>query len=190
MDKGKAELSNRYWSHRIKIAKLEAACRQLDCAIQLWFLDGDEVSIHTLVAAAHQIIHDVKKHKGVSAELLYDYGRVKDEYRKEWTRMLKKHANFFKHADNDPDTDIEFSPFGNLIFMVFSIMGLGMVNQRISNQMNALVLWLNIHQPDLISAEFRTRLVQRSGIEDFEDIKQLPKYEFFQACMAISAATA
>ena len=46
---------------KISISKLDAACRQLDCAIELWFADGDPVSIHTLACASHQIIHDIKK---------------------------------------------------------------------------------------------------------------------------------
>jgi hypothetical protein len=192
MDEKKRELSKRYWSKKVRVSKLEAARRQLDCAIQLWFLDGDEVSIHTLAAAAHQIIHDIKAHHREKRELLYDTSRVKPEHRKEWIRLLKESANFFKHADSDSDpaTQIQFSPFGNLMFIVFSIMGLGMVGAATSYQMNALIVWLSIHEPNLISGEFIKRLTEASGIEDFEDIERLPKHEFFQAYMTISAATA
>ncbi len=180
MDEKKRKLSKRYWSEKVQVSKLEAARRQLDCAIQLWFLDGDEVSIHTLAVAAHQIIHDIKQRKGVSAELLYDYGRVKKEYRKEWQRVLKQHANFFKHADNDPKATIEFSPFGNLMFLVFSIMGLGMIGEPTSRQMNVLVLWLSINKADLISPRvFKKRLTQRSGIEDFEEHQAAPEVRVF-----------
>ena len=189
-DKQKRKLSKRLWSQKVRISKIEAARRQLDCAIQLWFLDGDEVSIHTLTVAAYQIIHDIKAHRGEKRELLYDTALVKPDRRKEWIRLLKKSANFFKHADNDPDPDgqIEFSPFGNLMFIVFSIMGLGVVGGATSYQMNALILWLSIHEPNFLSAEFMKRLTQRSGIEDFEDIKRLQKAEFFQAYIGICAA--
>ena len=46
---------------KIRVSKLDAARRQLDCAIELWFAGKDEVSIHTLAAAAHQIISDINK---------------------------------------------------------------------------------------------------------------------------------
>lgn len=49
---------------RIQISKLEAAKRQRDTAIKMWFADGDPVSIHTLAAAAHQIINDVNEKIG------------------------------------------------------------------------------------------------------------------------------
>jgi hypothetical protein len=188
MDGDKLEKSKRRWANKVKISKIEAARRQLDCAIKLWFMDGDEVSIHTLTVAAHQIIHDIKENSGVSVELLFDTALVKDEKRKNWIKLLKKSSNFFKHADNDPDPqgELEFSPFGNLLFIVFSIMGLGAVGERTSFAMNALVTWLTIHQPDLISADYRKRFIERVNVEDIEDVRKLAKAEFFESYMVIS----
>ena len=34
----------------VRVSKLNAARRQLDCAIEMWFADKDEVAIHTLAA--------------------------------------------------------------------------------------------------------------------------------------------
>lgn len=189
MDERKRKLSSRYWAHKVKISKIEGARRQIDCAITLWFLDGDEVSIHTLAAAAHQVIHDLKTHNGGTTKLLYDSALVKDEHRKQWKKLLKDASNSFKHADKDPNPtgEIEFSPFGNLMFLVFTIMGLGDLGEKTSLPMNALVSWLAVNEPDLISVEFRKRLTERSGIEDFEDIKRFPKAEFFNCYMNISA---
>ena len=65
-----------------QISKIEAARRQLDCAIELWFCDKDEVSIHTLAAAAYQIIHDLKMKRGELRDLLYelrhDQGQIQE----------------------------------------------------------------------------------------------------------------
>ncbi len=56
-----AELSGRQKSNlsrtlktleRYGIVKLDAARRQLAAAIELWFIEGDSVSIHTLAYAA------------------------------------------------------------------------------------------------------------------------------------------
>lgn len=46
---------------RITVTKLECAERQFDTAIALWFEDGDAVAFGTLVAAAHQICHDLAR---------------------------------------------------------------------------------------------------------------------------------
>jgi hypothetical protein len=55
----------------IKISKLDAARRQLDTAIELWFHDGDPISIHTLTSAAFEIIQDLnKKHGNLEVSLL------------------------------------------------------------------------------------------------------------------------
>jgi hypothetical protein len=43
----------------LKVSKTDVAKRQIETAIRLWFFSGDPVSIHTLAAAAHQILHDL-----------------------------------------------------------------------------------------------------------------------------------
>lgn len=53
-----------------KVSKLDAAKRQLGTAIRLYFSDGDPVSIHTLTAAAYNILRDVTKQKGVELMLV------------------------------------------------------------------------------------------------------------------------
>jgi hypothetical protein len=41
------------------IGKLDAAQRQLDCAIRLWFVDEDNLAIHTLAYAACCLLRDL-----------------------------------------------------------------------------------------------------------------------------------
>ncbi len=187
MDEQKRRLSAHLWSQKLQISKIESARRQLDCAIELWFLDKDEVSIHTLAAAAHQIIHDVKVHRGEKRDLLYDSALVKPQYRKQWINVIKQAANFFKHADNDPEGMVEFPPFANLTFIMFSIAGLGLLGEKTSYPMNALVAWLTIHQPELVSAELRKLFANRIPIEDARDVGAIPKADFFKNYMRLSA---
>jgi argininosuccinate synthase len=62
----------------IIVTKIEAARRQLNTAIELWFNDGDPVSIHTLASSAHQIIHDLnRRNKG--PDLFLDTIFIKEE---------------------------------------------------------------------------------------------------------------
>lgn len=47
-----------------RVAKLDAAKRQLETAIRLYFASADPVSIHTLTAAAYQLLLDLNKKAG------------------------------------------------------------------------------------------------------------------------------
>jgi hypothetical protein len=82
---------------KITVTKIDAAKRQLRTAIRLWFEDGDPVSIHALAFAAYEIAHVVsKKRNRARRELIFDTLMVKDGYRADWNKNIKKHANFFQ----------------------------------------------------------------------------------------------
>ena len=88
----------------ITISKLDAARRQLRTAMTLWFGEGDPVSIHTLANAAYEVIHVIsKKRNKYRHDLLFDSDLIKDEYRGEFNKLIKKPGNFFKHAKDDFD---------------------------------------------------------------------------------------
>lgn len=173
---------------KLRISKIDAARRQLDCAIELWFLDKDEASIHTLAAAAYQIIHDLKEHRGITRDLLYDSAMIKDEYRSKWINVLKRPVNFFKHANNDPEGTIEFSPFGNIVFIMFSAGGLRLLGEQSSYAVNALILWLTVHEPDLITAEYRKLFADRIGVQSLQDVRAIPKADFFKTYIHTSTS--
>lgn len=96
----------------LTISKLDATKRQLETAIQLYFHQGEPVSIHTLVSAAYNIIRDINERRGgtkmVVKEQLFEY--VKPEMHREFHDLLHRAENFFKHADRDHDATLEFSP--------------------------------------------------------------------------------
>lgn len=96
----------------LTISKLDAAKRQLETAIRLYFHQGEPVSIHTLIAAAYNIIRDINKIRGgakmVIKEQLFD--QVKPEMHSEFFKLLHNAENFFKHANRDHDATLEFNP--------------------------------------------------------------------------------
>jgi hypothetical protein len=109
------ELAPDEFGPTIKLTKLDAACRQLRTAIHLWFTGGDPVSTHALAFAAHELIHRLYKLKGLD-NLLFDTYAIKDEYRGEWAKTLKKEAAFLKHADTDPHAETLLNPVSTLIY--------------------------------------------------------------------------
>src|SRR5262249_22644432 len=91
----------------VTITKLEAACRQLDTAINLFFSGGDPVSIHSLAASAFNVFADVSEQKSGQSWRMnlceanhLSMKELKDVIHREW--------NFFKHADRDPEATLEF----------------------------------------------------------------------------------
>ncbi len=163
---------------KIRVSKLDAARRQLDCAIELWFADQDAVSIHTLAAAAHQIIYDINKKRG-GRDLFFDSIVIRDEYRGEFVALVKKDMNFFKHADKDAEGITEFIPLGSIMFMLFSTIGLQQLGERLNDVENTFVNWLILHHPNWIREAYREKLEQAFSIQYLEEMRGISKQEFF-----------
>jgi hypothetical protein len=81
------------------ISKIEAAQRQLDCAIRLYVADDDIVSVHTLSRAAFRLLYDI-------------YPTLKDDdFCRDMGKLIEQlgwkdfngAANFLKHANSDPE---------------------------------------------------------------------------------------
>ena len=97
----------------LKVSKLDAAKRQLETVIRMYFNDADPVSIHTLTAAAYNILRDVNSKTGGSPMLIKDQlvADVFPEYKKEVRDLINEAENFFKHANVDHDLVLDFNPF-------------------------------------------------------------------------------
>lgn len=93
------------------VTKLQAAQRQLTVATELYFHDADPIAVHTLVAAAYNIIRDLSKHRGAPGMAVKDYfpTTVSPSKQQAVTNWVNSFENFFKHADRDPDGEIEFN---------------------------------------------------------------------------------
>lgn len=130
------------------ISKLAAARRQLATAIELWFLDKDVVSIHTLAFAAYEIIHFFSKKRGRTDDLIFDSIIVKDEYRKQFNEAVKSHANFFKHASTDPEAKIDFAPKVSEFILLFAIKGLTSAGEQLNIVEQAYLWWRYLNYPE------------------------------------------
>jgi hypothetical protein len=96
----------------IKVSKLDAAKRQLETVIRMYFCEGDPVSIHTLTAAAYNVLRALNNKAGGGPMLIKD--RVvmisPPNYTKEVRCLINQAENFFKHADKDHDSVLDFNP--------------------------------------------------------------------------------
>ncbi|WP_345737905.1 hypothetical protein [Prosthecobacter algae] len=163
------------------ITKLDAAQRQLDTSFRLWFLEEDVVSVFTLAASAHQIIHDLNQRLR-GEDLLFDSLIIKEEFRNQYVAHLKRPWNFLKHADNDPDGVLKIDENSVHDFFLFSAKGLKQLGQNTSGITLVFLLWFGIHFPKYLRS--KEKFLADFGIdESMEDsLKGLSKPAFLHYC--------
>ncbi len=94
----------------MRLGKLDAARRQLETAIRLYFADGDDVSVHTLAAAAYSLIRDINEHRQGEPMLKDWHLFLPDDLALEFKSYINRPENFLKHADKDPAGVGELEP--------------------------------------------------------------------------------
>lgn len=162
-----------------QVTKLNAARRQLDEAIAMFFRGADAIAVHTLAAASAQILCDLCRSRGIGRRIRDGVDTVRPELRKEWVQAVKQSENFFKHADRDPDEVHEFNPMTTLFFMFDATQMFAQMANGMSHEMTVYNAWFLLCCPDaLLDNEAKTRLVEASttagadpkNLEFFSDV--------------------
>ena len=170
---------------RFPVTKLEAARRQLRVAISLWFQDGDEIAVHTLACASHQIIHDINKKKR-GRELIFDSLLFKDEYRDEVVKRLRRDMNFFKHANTDPDGVTEFAPKLSELFIMMSLGGLENLGLTLVPVEAAFSHWYLLKHPEFLTEKGLSQRAQLSESGLLGEFEKLSARHFFAEYMTVA----
>jgi hypothetical protein len=161
-----------------RVSKLDAARRQLREAILLFFERRDPIAVHTLAAAAHQILHDLGQEKG-GVSMLKDNPYIRSEKRGEVINILNAAQNFFKHADRDPDADFEFRPSATPLYIIDAVEMWGELSGSFFKEALIFRLWFLMAHPHLVASEevnaflepFRQQLRQLGvDVNDFSGI--------------------
>lgn len=163
-----------------KITKLEAAKRQLITAVDLFFLDGDPISIHTLTSASGQIVEDIlksRKRPSLIEDVVLKF--VKDEKRDYVRKKLREPRNFFKHADKEPEGMLEFNPAANDSHLFVTCSSYSLLTGERIPQMVLFECWYLLQYPDLVLDEnpFKKKILELHG-----DAK-MSKREYYAMCL-------
>jgi len=171
--------------HSEVVTKIDAAVRQLNCAVELFFEDGDPVPIHTLVCAAHQIVHDINRAQG-GPELIFDATRKAGGDKRKLGVELRRHANYFKHADTDscPNCGIRFSPKVTEVIIYSTIVGLCQLKQKLSATVSAYILYMQTRSELLPNEYWREFEIKTQQPLNHEKLKSLCKECFLEQCIA------
>lgn len=128
----------------VKISKLEAAERQLNCAIRMYFDEEDQLAVHTISRAAFRILYDVypsMKDDGYSSNIeaiILQMG---------WKRF-NRGTNFLKHALDDPDGLIDIPELDTQLGLGIAGMLLYKLTGKITPEMRAFDAWMKVTHPD------------------------------------------
>ena len=150
------------------ITKLQAAELQLNSAIMLFFENHDLLSSHTLAAASREITDDLCE-KQVSQIFNAEAARlgdplkvrlsfreeikilIKPEHLKEAMALFRRRQNFLKHADRDPNAEMEEIQSKDLALEIFfAIKNFALLAQRVTREMTTFLYWIGVAHPELV----------------------------------------
>jgi hypothetical protein len=159
-----------------RLTKIETATRQLETAITLFFNGGDSVSIHTLTAAAYEVLRDVCRPRGIFSHTK-DSPYIRPEKRKEAMSIFNKAQNFFKHAQKDPDAIFDFKAEATSFLIIDAIELYSRLTGSLFAAANVFRMWFALKYPDLIMGPFHALVIearkQEIDPEDFELMSKL-----------------
>lgn len=93
----------------IDVSKLDVSKRQIEVAIKLFFNYGDVIAMHTLAAAANQVLADLSKKQDSKSMVRHGMlESVRKGKEKEVRSMINDAENYFKHADKDSGKSFRF----------------------------------------------------------------------------------
>ena len=126
-----------------KLSKIEAARRQLDTAIRLYFENDDLIAVHALSRAAFRV--------------LYDLHPADDDYKKLVTQTIQylgwgnftKLTNFLKHANLDPEGEADEPNEADIqIGIGFAAMLYRKMTGTLTPEMEVFHVWMKVMNPE------------------------------------------
>lgn len=158
----------------MQLSKLEAARRQLETAIKLYFADGDEVSIHSLVAAAYALIRDINEYRGGEPMLKDLHCLLSPDLAREFKRYINRPENFLKHADTDPEGVGQLEPRWTEILLWEASRKYCEMTADPNLLLMTYVFWFVAHQPELRAQIQKDCLSQGFSQQRLDFIFKLP----------------
>lgn len=166
----------------LTISKLDAAKRQLETVIRVYFSNGDPVSIHTLTAAAYNVLRDLNRRRGgeplLMKEQFLDW--IKEGYHQQIRAKLNEAENFFKHADRDHENTLDFNPDQSELLILEACTVYNRLTGEWPPIFRAFQSWFIAHHPDMFVFPKEKQITIDMGREE---ITSLGREEYFNMVM-------
>ena len=115
------------------------------------FRNDDPVAVHTVAMAGFRILRDLVKQKGLEHPI---DSLIRPGKEKEVWRRISSFANFFKHADNDPDDVSDgFSEETNELVLLIAATYYRLLGCELTGEMQALTAWCIAVHPDVLAQD-------------------------------------
>lgn len=134
------------------LGKIDVARRQLITSIRMFFFDWDPVSLHTVAAAAHGVLRDLAKHRGI-AKSFKDSPLIAPAARRDFLRAVNLPQNFFKHGNDDPNGKMAFRYQGTSLFLLDAILLYISLETELAYEIRVFLVWAQLRFPDLLCLE-------------------------------------
>ena len=160
----------------IVVDKLDAACRQLESAITMFFEDWDVISQHTLISAAYGLLYDLDKHRGIGGSVK-DSPLVRPEDRAAFITAMHLPQNFFKHARKDSGGKLAFRYQISHFFLFDAIRLFVLLRCGATKKMKVFLVWFQLRYPDLFCLPSAAKDLSniREGVTDPEVFKAIAR---------------
>ncbi len=129
---------------------MEAAQRQLEMSIRMFFKNEDPIHNHTLATAAHEVLWNIGKKRKIRS-ILKDNPFIKKEKKAEFDDIVRSASRFLKHGKYDFTETLDFNPEENEYFLIDSIEMFQQLNSspKIPPIMLLMKAWFQLAKPDL-----------------------------------------
>lgn len=142
----------------IKIDRRTAIRAEIDAAIRA-LSSGDYVPAHVLAFAAKGQLRGIAKSRRIEtfddeAELY-----IVPKYVSLWRKAVNSSYNFFKHANDDPDLELNgFRPETTVIGIFTAVVNYGLVYRKRSFLMTIMFAWALSRHPNFAKESLRTQV--------------------------------
>ena len=141
-------------------------------------IQADPVSIHTLAAAAHQVLRDIGRHDNIKS-FLKDSGLIRKEYEKEYLTIISEAENFFKHADKDPHKLLKFNPQQTESLLFDAVEMYMQITKEMPEDMSIYRVWFLANHPEIVNPETKKK-IEKKGLS-IKHFASKTKLEFFRS---------
>jgi len=164
----------------ILVSKSDVARSQLETAIQLWFADGDPVSIHTLAVATHDCLNAMSKLKG-KPSLSEQWLKTQPKKIQQWAREPQ---NFFKHGQRFLKRSLHYVPsYGDMLIFDCTLC-YEFVFGKMTPLMDVFMFRFVLSNPDQFKGDLKA-FVESKRLK-IEEIEPLGRSEFLARTLPLA----
>ena len=153
----------------LRLSKRKTARRQLETAVELYFHHGDDVAIHTLVAAAYGLVGELNEHRGGEPMLKDLHVFLNSDEAKRVLKYASRSDIFIKHSDKDPNAIGEVDPRWSGLMLWEACRKYCELTGELNKALIAYVFWFVAH----LTPEQRAAIEEKLVAQGFSTVEQL-----------------